>query len=170
MCKGIWDVFRDAKVYAESLANVAAIVAKVNTIRFDTNDSGVENDDVTVSEECSVCCQTIILKYEGLPCEGQCNRWMHCCCAVIPISYFKMYIVMSSPFYCYSCCHQRYNCKLANLKEEIVSLRKEVINFRQKVTESCRDNSSNMPPLAKPFQALKVKVQLIRQMKVLMTG
>ena len=89
--------------------------------------SSVAKDDENGLSECVVCCRYIVDgKEDALFCESRCNRWLHCCCAGVPLSYFEHLNSSPTPFFCIICSHQNHEQASAVLTETVESLKESV--------------------------------------------
>ena len=85
------------------------------------------------NEICVLCCKPIIEgKDEALMCKGKIcgNKWMHCYCAGVPTTHYKVLEKSPAPFYCYLCIQQKQAAVIEEMRGTIASLTTEVVEFR----------------------------------------
>ena len=97
----------------------------------------------TKNETCVLCCKDIVEgKDEALMCEGDIcgDKWMHCYCAEVSATHYKLLEKSPEPFRCYLCMHLKHVAIVEEMKSAITNLTAEVAELRaelQSATRSC---------------------------------
>ena len=93
--------------------------------------------------QCDLCCEPIVDGKEDALCEGNCQLWMHCYCAGVTQSHFKVLASGSNPFVCLHCLQETHSAVVVQLQDEITALKAEVTELCANSIENCASSSND---------------------------
>ena len=106
----------------------------------DTRDSKTKSPGRTGPVSCPICCDIVEdavgrkKGHDSVFCDGDCQEWIHCQCAGLSSSAFKVASSNKSPFYCPRCLLSQQSRLITSLQEKLDFITEELVGVRSRVT------------------------------------